>query len=307
MREDCLWDGAGDPDPEVARLERLLSEFRSRRPAPELPAGYRAALPRWSAIAAAVAVATASAWLATRPAPLNTQVAALAVGQTVQTGAAAHATVNIDDIGIIEVEPDSVLRMLRAGVHQHRMALERGVIHALIWAPPRTFVVDTPSAVATDLGCRYTLQVRRDGSGLVTVEMGWVSFERNGRESLIPAGAACQTRPGIGPGTPYRLDASPAFRQALEHFDLTGNDAALNVVLDEAVRDDAFTLWHLLARARSEQALRVYETLARLAPPPAGATPQAVLNGDRGVLDQWWDQLGLGDSSWFRQHQGQWP
>jgi hypothetical protein len=37
--EDYLWDGTGDPDPDVQRLEGLLSEFRHKAPAPavELP------------------------------------------------------------------------------------------------------------------------------------------------------------------------------------------------------------------------------------------------------------------------------
>ena len=39
MTDDYLWDGSGEPDPEVERLERLLGEFRSSRPAPELPSG----------------------------------------------------------------------------------------------------------------------------------------------------------------------------------------------------------------------------------------------------------------------------
>ena len=30
---------------------------------------------------------------------------------------------------------------------------------ARIWAPPRLFYVNTPSAVAEDLGCAYTLEV----------------------------------------------------------------------------------------------------------------------------------------------------
>ena len=34
MRNDYLWDGSGEPDPEVQRLERVLSEFRSDCPAP---------------------------------------------------------------------------------------------------------------------------------------------------------------------------------------------------------------------------------------------------------------------------------
>lgn len=37
MRDDYLWDGSGEPDPEIEKLEGLLGRFKSERPAPELP------------------------------------------------------------------------------------------------------------------------------------------------------------------------------------------------------------------------------------------------------------------------------
>ena len=311
MKNDYLWDGSGEPDPEVRRLERLLSGFRSRRPAPELPVKARA---RWGAVAAA-AVAAAGLWLMSGAAPEGWRVALaggpasrLSVGETLDTGAGGHATVDIGDIGMIEVEANSRLRLERAHRNEHRMRLDHGLIHAFIWAPPRSFVVDTPSAVATDLGCFYTLEVGEDGSGLLTVTGGWVSFERGGQESFIPAGAACQTRPGHGPGTPYRVAAPPELRRALQDFDFShGGDEALNVVLRNATKDDAFTLWHLLTRCTPAQAPRVYQALAALVPPPPGITREGILRGDRRMLDRWWDRLGLGDTSWWRGLEGQWP
>jgi hypothetical protein len=56
------------------------------------------------------------------------------------------------------------------------MELARGTMHATIWAPPNQFFVETPSTLAVDLGCAYTLTVDEDGGGLVTVLVGWVGF-----------------------------------------------------------------------------------------------------------------------------------
>jgi len=310
MRNDYLWDGSGEPDPEVQRLEQLLREFRSERPAPRL----QPRVPR-SAIAAGFVLAAAGAWLLSGGAPESWQVAhagarpsRLVVGQTLETGAGGHATMNVGDVGMIDVEANSRLRLERARKNEQRISLEHGLIHAFIWAQPRTFVVDTPSAVATDLGCYYTLEVGRDGSGLVSVLAGWVSFAHDGRESFIPAGAACRTRPGHGPGTPYREQASPAFRQALQEFDFgRGGDTALAIVLAEATKDDAFTLWHLLARCEPSQESRVYDALAALVPPPEGVTREGILRGDRRMRDRWWDRLGLGGAGWWRRLEGKWP
>jgi hypothetical protein len=53
--------------------------------------------------------------------------------------------------------------------------------------------------------------------------LGWVGFKLNGHESFIPAGAACLTRPKVGPGTPYFEEASPKFCAALASFDFEDN------------------------------------------------------------------------------------
>jgi hypothetical protein len=47
MSDDYLWDKSGEPDPEIERLEGLLTELRYRRPAHQLPLPQRApVLPR---------------------------------------------------------------------------------------------------------------------------------------------------------------------------------------------------------------------------------------------------------------------
>src|SRR5262249_20155179 len=153
-----------------------------------------------------------------------------------------------------------------------RVALERGTIHAAIWAPAGEFVVDTPSAVAVDLGCMYTLQVDESGTGLLRTTMGWVGFRSNDREAFIPAGAVAAIRAHVGPGTPYFADAAESFRSALTRFD-TSNDSsarheALRVMLREARVHDGLTLWHLLSRADAEDRHAVFNRLAALVPPP---------------------------------------
>ncbi|HEY6945517.1 MAG TPA: hypothetical protein VI431_10295, partial [Candidatus Acidoferrum sp.] len=34
MKDDYLWDGSGEPDPEVKKLENLLGRYRHDQPAP---------------------------------------------------------------------------------------------------------------------------------------------------------------------------------------------------------------------------------------------------------------------------------
>jgi hypothetical protein len=171
---------------------------------------------------------------------------------------------------------------------------------ARIWAPPRLFFVDTPSAVAADLGCAYTLEVDDHGASLLRVTSGWVALELKDRESIVPAGAACETRPGIGPGTPYFEDSTAAFREALKKVDFDGDvgvrSAALTVMLNEARPRDTLTLWHLLARVNGQDRVRVYEKMAMFAPPPPGVTREGVLQLDQQMLETWRHAL---ESSWI--------
>jgi len=341
---DYLWDRSGVPDPEIQKLEALLGRFRHDRPRPifsdVVPAkrwkGFPARLrlfPALAAVAAAVAVGVVTflvyemkttkspGWdvsavegtprVGLKAVSGKERNSRLGVGQTLETNLQARARLQSEEIGQIEVEPGTRLRLLNMGAGLKRIALDWGTIHAYIWAPPGQFVVDTPSAVAVDLGCAYTLHVDDTGAGLVRTTLGWVGFKLNGRESFIPAGAACMTRPKVGPGTPYFEDASSQFRSALTRFDFEDTTSEqrsedLAIVLAQARPRDALTVWHLLARADESQRVLVYNRLAKLAPPPAGIAKEGILRLDQPMLDLWWNELGFDDISVWRYWERSW-
>jgi anti-sigma factor RsiW len=212
----------------------------------------------------------------------------LQVGQWLVTDSASRARIELAGIGQVKVEPNSRLRLIEARPNEHRLALARGTLHARVLAPPRLFFVETPSAEAVDLGCAYSLDVDRAGRGLLRVTWGRVAFVRNGHESVVPAGARCETRPGIGPGTPYFDDAPAALRNSLEQLDFeNGGTPALRTVLAQARRRDSLTLWHLLLKAPPADRSRIYDRLAALVPPPPGVTRDGILRHDSRMIDLW--------------------
>lgn len=216
----------------------------------------------------------------------------LGIGEWLETDANSRAQIKVADIGQVEVDPGTRIRLVETRRTEHRLELARGRLHATIFAPPRLFFVDTPSAVAADLGCAYTLEVDDAGRSLLHVTAGWVAFETKERESMVPAGAACLTQPGIGPGTPFFEDASERFLDALSKFDFSGGGSvALQEVLDESRPRDTLTLWHLLARVEGAERGRVYERLVALAPPPASITRQGIMLLDPAMLYEWKAQM----------------
>jgi anti-sigma factor RsiW len=213
-------------------------------------------------------------------------------GQWIETDSASRAAVQVGQIGSVEVEPGTRLRVVAAQPGEHRLALVRGEIRAKISAPPKLFFVDTASGTAIDLGCEYTLNTDEDGLGLLQVTKGWVSLQGKGLESLVPAGASCRTHPNIGPGIPYFDDAPQNLKQALESFGIekSGNDP-LTTILSEARVRDTLTLWHLLQRVEVQDRARVYERMASLTPVPAGVSRERALELDPETLKLWKDEL----------------
>ena len=223
--------------------------------------------------------------------------ARLGVGEWLETDASSRAQIAVGSIGTVDIDENTRVRLLETQPTEHRLELARGKMSAMIWAPPRLFFVDTPSAVAADLGCAYTLEVDDQGAGLLRVTSGWVALELKDRESFVPAGAVCETRPGVGPGTPYFEDAPATFRAALEKIDFEQDpsvrSAALDSMLNEARARDTLTLWHLIARVEGADRVRVYDKMAAFVPPPAGVTREGVLELNKEMLDRWKYELEL--------------
>ena len=312
------------PEGMWGEIEALLDrQAEARRP--ERPtfagtlSGYLSAFTRRrAAVAAAVVIvglasaaawyyfrATASSWevvsLAGRPViesdPIR-DTGSLGVGDWLETDDSSRAQISVANIGQVEVEPNTRIRLVETRLTEHRLELERGTMHAMIYAPPRLFFVDTPSATAIDYGCAYTLAVDETGASFLHVTMGLVAMESKGRESMVPAGAACETRPGVEPGTPYFEDASDALKAALSRFDFeNGGGEALKVILSESRQFDTLTLWHLLSRADERERGAIYDRMIALAPAPDSVTREGIIRLDKNMLDRWRDEL---EFHWFR-------
>lgn len=218
--------------------------------------------------------------------------APLGIGEWVETDAASRATLRIGSIGTVDVEPNTRMQVLAARPTEHRLNLTRGTISAQILAPPRLFFVNTPASTVVDLGCAYTMTVDEAGTGILRVTGGWASLEWGGRESIVPAGASCPTRPAVGPGTPSFDDASDRLKEALVAFDFdNGGRAALEVVLTEARDRDTLTLWHLLSRVTPSERGLVFDRMLTFGPLPKGVRREDAVALEPETLKRWREEL----------------
>jgi hypothetical protein len=319
-----LWNAAGEPDRDVARLEELLSPFRYQPRALVFAPQQTAPRRKWILWMAPALAATAAIlfclvfnqwrlqWREDSPWPVRVlagqpsiggtplvRAGQLGIGQLLQTDAVSRAEVRIARIGTMELSPNTEMELLATRAHKHRIALKRGKITARVWAPPWSVALETPSAIAFDLGCAFSLEIAPDGSGSLHVTSGWVQLESEGSrfQTLVPAGAQAVTRNGFPPGSPYFEDATPEFKLALQmlnfgNLDAAAYQSALQRVLAQARPRDALTLFNLLYRSDRVQRGIIYDRAVQLVPPPAGVTRDGIISGNIRMTDAWWNSLG---------------
>jgi ferric-dicitrate binding protein FerR (iron transport regulator) len=308
---DYLYDKEGPPDPDVAKLEELLGGFRYDRPPPAPRVKRRRPFLVATGVVALAAAAALIFWLR-RPEQRTVvlqpesgwRVVSLAgaarcggascsmlrPGEWLETSLGARARVTVADIGEMEVEGSSRLRLVATGPQRHHLELQKGVIEAVVDAPPRLLVVDTPTTTAVDLGCAYRLSVDEDGVTRISVSSGWVALEGGGHATMVPAGASARSTRGAGPGLPLYDDAHPTLVAAAARLDAdAGDTGALDAALASARPEDALTIWHLIPRvADGQPRVRVVAWLAELRRP---ASLEKIMNLDPDALERWREEL----------------
>lgn len=214
----------------------------------------------------------------------------IGVGETIETRDGERVRLQVPEIGNVEVAPNSTVKLVASGSNEHRLALDRGRLSAKILAPPRLFVVDTPSAVAVDLGCAYTLDVAENGDAHLHVTSGYVALERAGRDVIVPAGAIAITKKDGGLGTPFADDSAETFRAMLYRFDFEGGKE-LGKLISAAGKKDSVTMWHLLRTVPERERAMVLDRLLKFVKMPAGATRSGLLALEKPMLDELWIEV----------------
>ena len=262
--------------------------------------------PRWKAPLTPLGVCRVTYGRNSPPAPLRP-------GERVRTDARREATL-VDGFGVFKVRPNSSLRLLQNDAGRMRFELKGGIVEAHVRASPGVVSFETPSATVVDLGCSYRLAVTVDTTSLEVVS-GRVMLKRGPREAVVPAGWACFARRGgqpsalDGPGAPFRLNSSAAFRAALDYFETPSGSrdlgpgahfwvqtedrrrAALSTLLSAARPQDAATLSFLLGRLEPKERALATARMAQLVSPPPGVSPKKVAASDARQLAAWRERM----------------
>ena len=275
MTHDPLFDPAAPPDPEITRLEDLLSPYRSRPPKRVWPAATALAL-------AAIALLAVGLSLS-RPVPWSTSTASCSGciwEPDTLLDTSIEATARIGHRGELRAAPGSSIR--RDAHNDAHFTVDRGQVAFLVDAPARWLVVRIPGVDVVDLGCAYTLDVAPTGTSVVEVQSGAVALEGGQRPSLVYAGMMAATWPDGRTGLPVVVDASKPLISAVDAFDR--GQGGLTDLLQLADLNDAITLWHLIARVPATSRLAVVERLESVLGDPLPSR-DGLLDLDSSALD----------------------
>lgn len=310
--DDYLYDRSGAEDPEVARLEALLSPLAHDRPLDELRLrrGGRSRAP-WIAGAVAMIAAAAVLALVLRGAPVGSGAAAcggdlgfrftargdtvacdgarlaagvLPVGGVLETGAAA-AELAIAEIGTAQLAPGTRVRLDRSTADRQQLHLEHGRMEAVVNAPPRIFAVTTPSTDVVDLGCAYAIEIDAKGRGTIAVTSGSVELASADDIKIVaPAGTTTRLLEGRRPGLPVAATAGAAVRAAVAALERGLPQAVWDASQDPVTRllaaatpGDAITVVNFAVVAAAPRRRTALARLAELSPPPDGVTIDSAL------------------------------
>jgi ferric-dicitrate binding protein FerR (iron transport regulator) len=210
---DYLWEKAGAADPEVVRLEALLSPFAYRGAAAKPRPKRNPAL--WLSVGALALAFVLVLVLRSRhdvehvdvsaprtPAPAEKSAppsvpfdksppadeprgAGAGAREWIDTSSAV--TLQVPNMGEVLLAKKARARIVESGAEKYVLELASGKLSARIQAPPRHFAVRTPRATIYDLGCAFEIEVSPRGTHVVVTE-GSVAIVEGEREQVLPAG-----------------------------------------------------------------------------------------------------------------------
>lgn len=213
-------------------------------------------------------------------------------GQWISTNDTSRAQIQIADLGIITIEPNSKVIVVKNAEGNNRIFVEYGTIDADMNPHQKSFFVEMPSAVAKDQGGNFTLTIDSVGDGMVFVKDGKIAVESLNKEAIVPAGNIVMTKKDIGVGTPFNQNSSREFKQAIFKFDF-GNceESCVNTILNNAKFTDAITLANLIPSVENKYKGEVYAKLANFVPPPRQIAKDSLPFMNEAEIDTWVDKI----------------
>ncbi len=216
----------------------------------------------------------------------------LSQGQTFLTGNNSKAIINVPKVGRLEVDPNTLLQLIKAKDGSNTIMLKVGMIRIVTAEDLPDLIVTIKKLNIVDYGGVYTINVDDNGSVDLKVESGDAVVNYNNVKTYVSGGYVCNILKGVKVGTPYREDAPEELKEEVKKFDNGSNNAtSIDKIIRYARQSDAFTLFDLIKKTALLERGKLFQAIANYFPPPESVTKNGIMELDKKMLLQWWEDI----------------
>lgn len=211
-----------------------------------------------------------------------------------ETNAFTRLQIQIPEIGIINLDPDTKITRLKS----NHIQLLRGSVSANKVGAKQFLTVEVPGAEISDyfLGGQSKISLTDPATTVLTVNDGWSLIKNDNSEALLLPNHSCVVSSKSGLGLPYRNGSSKEFVDAINDFcfNTPGNEETLISILTRADVTNSVTLWNLMKRVnRRQREMVIYTIFGLLGEPPLGITDDGLKTLDPVMLQKLIEEIEL--------------
>ncbi len=213
------------------------------------------------------------------------------IGDILQTNDFSEATLEMPDVGMIEVFESTTIERLDGS---YSAKLINGKIIVNTDGAKEFLHIETSQADINEfnLGTNYILQTDEKGNSTIELIDGWLQLISGENEIIFPGEYKLKILKGAGAGLPYSISSTSKFIDLLEEY-IFGrkSDITLDMIIESSSAKDGITLWNLLRVVKPGQRQAVYNKLYELFPHPDEIQREDILSLDENALYAWLEEI----------------
>ncbi len=213
------------------------------------------------------------------------------IGDIIQTNDISEATLELPDVGTIEVLGNTIIKRLN---RRNSAKLISGKIIINTVGAKKFLHIETSLAVINEFNLGSNYIVQSDGRGNSAIELidGRLQFISRETEITFPGEYKLKIFKGAEASLPFHTSSTSEYISLLDEY-IFGkkSDINLNMIIDSSSAKDGITLWNLFRIVKPEQRQVVYDKLYELFPHSDEINGEDILTLDENMLYVWLEEI----------------
>jgi len=226
---------------------------------------------------------------------LNNQIIAgnteINIGDIVQTNDISEATLEMPDVGTIEILESTTIERL-GGSYSAKLVIGKIIVNTD--GAKDLLHIEISQAIINEfnLGSNYILHLDESGNSAIELIDGWLQVISSETEFIFPGEYNLKILNNAGAGLPFHTSSTSEFINLLEEYVFgRKSDINLNMIIESSSAKDGITLWNLFRIVKPGQRRVVYDKLYELIPHPDDINRKDLLTLDEDMLYVWLEEI----------------